>query len=68
MKIYLDNAGKSETIGIGILLTVCILSPIIIYLVKNAVGTIQVSFYFQLNLNFAYQNTPDRTLRQKPIT
>ncbi|XP_065091667.1 uncharacterized protein LOC135712640 isoform X2 [Ochlerotatus camptorhynchus] len=38
----LDNADRMETFGIGILIVVLIVSPIIIILVRNAVATIQM--------------------------
>jgi hypothetical protein len=38
----LTDASDDECVGIAILVTVLILSPIIIMLVKNAVATIQV--------------------------
>lgn len=41
-KQLLKQASDDEAIGIAILVTVVIVSPIIIILVKNAVATIQV--------------------------
>lgn len=38
----LTQASDKEAIGIAILVTVCIVSPIIIILVRNVVATIQV--------------------------
>ena len=42
VKQLLKEASDDEAIGIAILVTVIIVSPIIIILVRNAVATIQV--------------------------
>ncbi|CAO1396885.1 unnamed protein product [Diamesa tonsa] len=44
---FLDDASEKEAIGIGILVTVLFVSPIIIILVRNAVATIQL---YSMNL------------------
>lgn len=41
----LIEARRSELVCAGILVLVCVVSPIIIALVRNAVNTIQVSTY-----------------------
>ncbi|CAO1392846.1 unnamed protein product [Diamesa serratosioi] len=47
VKSFLDDASEKEAIGIGILVTVLFVSPIIIILVRNAVATIQL---YSMNL------------------
>lgn len=43
---HLVEASRSEAIGIGILVVVLLVSPIIIFLVRNAAATIQVDHLF----------------------
>lgn len=45
MNENLIEARRSELVCAGILVLVCVVSPIIIALVRNAVNTIQVSTY-----------------------
>lgn len=50
MNENLKEAANLEAIGIGILILVLVVSPIIIWLVRNAVATIQVYYIFNLIL------------------
>lgn len=47
----LKQASDDEAVGISILVTVLIVSPIIIMLVQNAVATIQVSLSIEVFLS-----------------
>jgi hypothetical protein len=48
VQTLLTEASDKEAIGIAILVTVVIVSPIIIVLVRNVVATIQVALHTQL--------------------